>query len=46
MNEANKKLNGIDESLIRKIQDDLNRLKNDYHEYKDDNDVNIKNIFE
>lgn len=46
MNEASKKLNGIDESMIRKLKEDLDRLRNDHNEYKDDNDTNIKNIFE
>jgi uncharacterized membrane protein YdfJ with MMPL/SSD domain len=46
MNEANKKLNAVDESLIKRIMDELSRLRNEFNEYIDENDKNIKNIFE
>ncbi|CDW80316.1 UNKNOWN [Stylonychia lemnae] len=46
MNEANKKLGAVDESVIRRLQDELNRLRNEFIGYRDDNDNNIKNIFE
>lgn len=46
MNEANKKLGAVDESVIRRLQDELNRLRSEFIGYRDDNDNNIKNIFE
>ena len=46
MAEANKKLQAVDDALIRQMLDDINRLKSDLANFKEDTTDKINNIFD
>lgn len=46
MAEANKKLSAIDDALIRQMLDEINKLKSDLGQFKDDTTEKINNILE